>query len=260
LVQSAVTALLGFGLVSLTLSTASARRADAPRRAQLVSLINQRKSQVTVLDHAVRGLRAEVDQAERAAGRLTTAAHDHAALLDRLALQSGTAAVTGPGLIVRLSDSTRSPSDLAQAAAYRIQDVDLQLIVNALFDAGAEAVAVNDNRLVATTPIRGAGQTIVVNFRPLTPPYEVKAIGASRARFESADIAKRFHRWTSLFGLGFSVRESGEVTVSAYSGRVSITVASPAVPGATGTAPGVTTPGSTTPGGTTPGGAAGGPP
>ena len=90
------------------------------------------------------------------------------------------------------------------------------------------AVAVTDSRLVATTPIRAAGDTIVVNFRPLTPPYRVSAIGADRVRFEASDIARRFDRWTELFGLGFSVAERRVVTVPGYTGRVSISAATPA--------------------------------
>ena len=230
LLRSGVAALLGFGLVSLGLSTASARRADAPRRAELISLIDQRKHQLNVLDAAARDLRVSIDNAQGAAGRVSTADRQRAALLDRLSLQSGATPVGGPALVVHLADSDRPPSDLAQAAAYRIQDVDLQLVVNALFDAGAEAIGVNDNRLVSTTPIRAAGQTIVVNFFPLSPPYTVVAIGAAQDRFEATDIARRFHRWTSLFGLGFSVHQVSRAVLPAYSGRLAITSASPVTP------------------------------
>jgi uncharacterized protein YlxW (UPF0749 family) len=91
-------------------------------------------------------------------------------------------------------------------------------------------VALNGNRLVATTPIRGAGQTIVVNFRPLNPPYVVQAIGASRPQFEASDIAGRFRHWTTQYGLGFSVKDSGRVVVPAYNGRVAISSANPPSP------------------------------
>jgi uncharacterized protein YlxW (UPF0749 family) len=229
LLRSAVLALVGFGVVSLGLSTASARRADAPRRTQLIDLIGARKTEVANLDAAVRDLRGKIDQAQSAAGQLNATEREQASIVDRLSLQAATTAVAGPGLVVRLSDSTRRPSDLAQASAYRIHDIDLQLVVNALFDAGAEAVAVNGNRLAVTTPIRGAGQTIVVNFRPLTPPYVVQAIGADRGRFDASDTARRFHRWTSLFGLGFSIHQSGKMTLPAYTGRVGITTADPTI-------------------------------
>jgi uncharacterized protein YlxW (UPF0749 family) len=114
-----------------------------------------------------------------------------------------------------------------EAGAYRIHDADLQLVVNGLFGAGAEAVAINGNRVVVTTPIRAAGDTIVVNFRPVSPPYVVTAIGADQRQFDGTEIASRFRRWTGLFGLGFSIRRVDDVVVPAYAGRVQITTASP---------------------------------
>jgi uncharacterized protein YlxW (UPF0749 family) len=66
-----------------------------------------------------------------------------------------------------------------------------------------------------------------VNFRPLNPPYTVKAIGADKTAFERSEIAKRFDRWQHLFGLGFRIREQ-EVTVPAFTGRVAIVTAKPA--------------------------------
>ena len=100
-------------------------------------------------------------------------------------------------------------------------------MVNALFAAGAEAVAINDNRIVATTPIRAAGGTIVVNFRPLPPPYRVVGIGAAKDRFADSEIARRFRQWSKQFGLGFNISESKSATVPAYTGRVAIDDATP---------------------------------
>jgi uncharacterized protein YlxW (UPF0749 family) len=223
-----VATLVGFGLVALGLSSPPAAGTEAGRRSQLISLINGRKRQVDGLDAAARDLRSKLDQAQAAAGQQSASARSEAATVARLALEAGTVAVAGSAVVVHLGDSTRPPDDLAQASAYRIHDVDLQLVVNALWNAGAEAVAVNGSRLVATTAIRGAGQTIVVNFRPLTPPYVVQAIGASRSQFEASDIAGRFRHWANQYGLGFSVKDTGRVVLAAYNGRVAITTANPA--------------------------------
>jgi uncharacterized protein YlxW (UPF0749 family) len=144
-----------------------------------------------------------------------------------LAEQAGTVELQGPGIVVTLSPSDREPPSASEAGAYEIHDGDLQLVVNALWEAGAEAIAVNGSRLVATTPIRSAGATIVVNFRPLTPPFRVVAIGADRAQFTNSEIARRFRRWTGLFGLGFSVRADDKLSVPGYTGRVSISSAAP---------------------------------
>ena len=221
------TALLGFGLVTLAFSRGPVRRADATHRTELVSLINARKQSVSDLEKTILDLRARLDQAQQAAGQRTAGERTDAAQLAELGLLAGTTPLSGPGLLVRLADSTRAPADRAQSSAYRIQDGDLQLVVNALFDSGAEAIAINGSRVATMTAIRAAGQTIVVNFRPLTPPYVVKAIGADKGRFNATDIARRFHKWVSLFGLGFSVHSSGKIEVPGYDGRVTITTATP---------------------------------
>jgi uncharacterized protein YlxW (UPF0749 family) len=103
----------------------------------------------------------------------------------------------------------------------------VQLVVNALYAAGAEAVAINGSRVVATTAIRSAGDTLVVNFRPLRPPYRIDAIGADLARFNDSEIAERFRHWEKLFGLSYSSSRRDKLTVPGFTGRVAIDTASP---------------------------------
>jgi uncharacterized protein YlxW (UPF0749 family) len=241
LVLAIVTGLLGFLLVTAAFSARDAQRAAAPRQTQLVNLIDERRSQESDLEQAVRALRQEILDAQRriaSTDRTQRAAADRAA---QLAAEAGTTALKGTALIVKLSDSGRQPQASCDAGAYLIHDSDLQLVVNALFAAGAEAVSVNDNRIVATSPIRAAGATIVVNFRPLTPPYRVVGIGADRKTFDASDIVRRFGQWTTLYGLGFDV-SSGDGSVPAYAGRVDISNAQPVGP-----APPAVTPASASP-------------
>ncbi|HVM05975.1 MAG TPA: DUF881 domain-containing protein [Acidimicrobiales bacterium] len=221
LVLTAASALLGFLLVTAVSSVGQARRADAPRKKELIDLIEQRRDLVAEHDRTVSALRDDVDAARREGIRRNEQDRAQGEAVADLALQAGTVALRGRGLEVELSDSPRRSSADGDGDAFRIHDTDLQLVVNALFAAGAEAVSVNDSRLVATTPIRAAGDTIVVNFRPLTPPYRVAAIGADKRAFEDSEIARRFRRWTGLFGLGFRISQ-GDVEVPAYSGRVAI--------------------------------------
>lgn len=224
---AAVLAVLGFLLVTAVSSASENRRQEAPRKARLISLIEERRSQVDDLDEAVRQLRDELTAAERAADRTSRRDRDHAALVDRLAAQAGTTSLEGPAIEVRMADSERDAPSPDEAGAFRIHDRDVQLVVNALFAAGAEAVAINDNRIAATTAIRAAGDTIVVNFRPLSPPYLIVAIGADRETFENSEIADRFRRWTRLFGLQFTITSVDNGRVPAYTGRVGISTATP---------------------------------
>jgi uncharacterized protein YlxW (UPF0749 family) len=236
-VLAAVTALLGFLLVTAGFSARQAQRLAAPGKSQLLHVIDQRRSQEADLEQAVRLLRQQVATAQARAAVNSRAERDEANREAQLAIDAGTTAMRGGAVTVKLSDSTRQPQSATDASAYRIHDSDLQLVVNALLAAGAEAVAVNDNRIVSTSPIRDAGGTIIVNFRPLTPPYRVVGLGADRSAFEASDVAGRFRLWTSQYGLGFAV-STGTETVPAYAGRVAISSAEPVPPvGASTTVP-----------------------
>jgi len=100
--------------------------------------------------------------------------------LDASAVESGAVEVTGKGLRIELSDapSSESDGDAADPDA-RVQDSDLQVLVNSLWESGAEAIAINGQRLAATTAIRSAGSAVLVDLVPLSSPYTVEAIGDS---------------------------------------------------------------------------------
>ncbi|MGW4380833.1 DUF881 domain-containing protein [Kitasatospora sp. NPDC004531] len=106
--------------------------------------------------------------------------------LARLAAQAGTGAITGPGIKLVIEDAAGTGaggnvSDPRNAEGFgnkgRVKDHDLQYAVNGLWLAGAEAVSVNGQRLTALSAIRAAGDAILVDNRPLVPPYTLLAIG-----------------------------------------------------------------------------------
>src|SRR5699024_11126623 len=88
-------------------------------------------------------------------------------------------ALSGPGIVLEIEDSAprlASPG-LGSGTVNRVTDVDLQIAVNGLWAAGAEAVAVNGQRVGPTIAIRSAGSAVLVDFRPLSPPYRITALG-----------------------------------------------------------------------------------
>ena len=222
-----VLALLGFGLVTAAQSASATRKAEAPRKERLIGLIVDRRSQMEDLDKAVRELRRQLSDEQSRVSRANRAVADATREQASLAVQAGTAAVEGAGLRVKLSDAETVPEDADDPSAYRVSDVDLQLLINALWGSGAEAVALNGNRVVATTSVRAAGDTIVVNFRPLAPPYRIEAVGVDADRFGRSGIVIRMRRWRTSFGLGFSTQRVDKLTLPAYAGRVGIDVATP---------------------------------
>jgi uncharacterized protein YlxW (UPF0749 family) len=224
---AAVLALVGFLTLVASSGVKEARRGAESRRAGLVKLINTRQQEVDSLGKELVRLRADVAAARR---RLSTTAAEDARRLREMQMWAGTSAVTGPGLEVRLSDSRRAAKTAADRESLSVHDVDLQLVVNALWAAGAEAVAINGQRLVSTSPIRAAGETITVNFRPLVPPYKVETVGGDRKAFERSAVVQRFRQWVEDYGLGFSVKARDKIAVPAYLGTIQISSARPAEP------------------------------
>lgn len=227
-----VLSLAAFLLVTTGFATTAASQKEAPRKHALINQILTERQNVDDLDEAVTQLRAQVETAQNQAGKQSSAMQQTQQEQNRLAQLAATTALQGPATIVRVSDApvdggSSAPRPATAFGTDRVQDHDIQLIVNALFASGAEAIAINDNRISAVTPIRAAGGTIVVNYRPVNSPYRITAIGANKKSFEQTPIAQNFSQWKKQFKLGYSVTTSKKTTVPAYIGRVAIDVAQP---------------------------------
>jgi uncharacterized protein YlxW (UPF0749 family) len=226
--------LVGFLTLVASSGVKEAKRGGESRRAGLVKLIHTRQGEVESLGKELVRLRADVVAARR---RLSATSADDARRLREVQMWAGTTPMAGPGLEVRLSDSGQEATGQSDRESLSVHDVDLQLVVNALWAAGGEAVAVNGQRLVATSPIRAAGETITVNFRPLVPPYKVEAIGADKKQFERSAVAQRFRHWVEDYGLGFSVKRQSKMVVPAYAGTLQLSSARPTDPAPAATPP-----------------------
>jgi uncharacterized protein YlxW (UPF0749 family) len=150
------------------------------------------------------------------------------ALDEVAAAEQGAAAVpvTGPGLLVTLANAEAEADDdpvggnTEEDPRGKVRDGDLQLVVNALWAAGAEAISINDQRLGATTAIRFAGEAVLVDFRPVTNPYEIRAIGdpdSLSAEFLTSPEVRALAAITETFGLRFEFAEEDELTLPAAS-------------------------------------------
>ena len=140
-----------------------------------------------------------------------------------LELVTGEVPVRGPGLVVTLDDAPdaadgTAPERGGQLGNGRIYDRDVQDVVNELWAAGAEAISVNGQRLTASTAIRSAGEAVLVDFRPLSPPYVIRAIGdveRMEPAFADSPTARRFQTWTSLYGIGFGTNRATDLRLPA---------------------------------------------
>ena len=172
--------LLTLGALALRTPSTAAVKA----KADLVTQIEARRSQVDREGNQLRALQAEVDTLQaRALGQDQSSVQSR---LDALTLVSGGQAVTGEGIRVVLdnapgtdgSSSDGNPRTDAQKKEGTVFSKDLQVVVNGLWQAGAEAIAINGQRLTSRSAIRFAGEAILVNYRPLARPYTISVIGS----------------------------------------------------------------------------------
>ncbi|MCF3960819.1 DUF881 domain-containing protein [Streptomyces fuscigenes] len=178
---------LGGGLVLaalvVTLGAAQARHAApvvAKERQELIDRVGSETKHADDLEHQVEGLRGDVGRRQQAA--LKQHGGDTGQLVSLLA---GGTEVHGPGVKLVVDDAkdteTGGDGDPRQnedfTASGRVRDHDLQRVVNGLWASGAEAVSVNGQRLTSLSAVRAAGDAILVDNRPLVPPYTVLAVG-----------------------------------------------------------------------------------
>ncbi|MBA2446178.1 MAG: DUF881 domain-containing protein [Nocardioidaceae bacterium] len=171
----AVAVLLLFGLMLglAALNTAQEKPVVAAERAELIEQIESNQGK---LDNQQATLASLSDEVTKLQQLLAANVADDRLLtnqLTSLGIDAGTLAVTGPGVEVTVDDSGYSVGESGGV----ILDSDLQLLVNALWQAGAEAIAVDEHRMTTLTAIRFAGEAITVDYRSLTPPYIIEATG-----------------------------------------------------------------------------------
>jgi uncharacterized protein YlxW (UPF0749 family) len=198
-------------------------RASAPgvskRRDALVDRVNAAGRNVSGLEQQVRTTTTDVDRLRRAALG-TTAGAGPAADLDRLSQLAGLTAVMGPGVVVTVDDAPTPSAGTADGGSDdlgQVLDVDLQEVVNGLWQSGAQAVSINGHRITSLSAIRGAGSAVLVDYRPLARPYVVSAIGpASLERaFRSGPAGEDLTDLHEGYGIRFDVQHHDQVTVPA---------------------------------------------
>jgi uncharacterized protein YlxW (UPF0749 family) len=209
----ALVALALFGVLVATAALQTSRGADqsASSHASLVTQVQERREALTRRRAQVRDLTAQVSTLQ--AQDRTGAAQQRTAVAEatRLGVLSGATPVHGPGIQVRVDDAPG-----AKDAQHQVQAPDLQKLVNGLWQVGAEAVSVNGQRLTALTSIRDAAGAITVNYRSLSRPYTLQAVGNPKKM--GADLLDTAGGQTlltlqSTFGLKFHVDTEDTMTL-----------------------------------------------
>ena len=222
--RGAVGLVLVLGFAGLVLTVAARQTLDnapavAEARNELIDRVRSETEQADELQRRLVTLRAEVDGARDNALAATSAGSAARAELERLSALAGVSPVRGPGIKVVVDDA---PSGQLQSdsGTGRVLDTDLQRLLNGLWAAGAEAVSVNGQRLTQLTAVRSAGDAILVAYRPLSPPYEVLAIG-NPDDLEVDFVDGPGGRWFNTlkgFGIRFAVTAEKDLRLPGASG------------------------------------------
>ncbi|GAA1159611.1 DUF881 domain-containing protein [Ornithinicoccus hortensis] len=173
--------LLGFLMTVAAQTLREPDPAAADARLELVSRVEAQQDLGDRRVARIEALRAEVAGLEEGALEDDSAGSQLAESLRTAERQAGASALVGPGIVITMDDASSRDPLVNGNAEERVMARDLQVIVNGLWAQGAEAISINDQRLTSTSAIRFAGEAIVIDFRGMTRPYVISAIGDPEA-------------------------------------------------------------------------------
>jgi len=210
------------------------RRSDAPRLVDLVRDTQQAVDRLTAQRDALVG---EVDSHHGDSPGTDAALAAITRRSEQLAVDAGLDPMRGPGLVVTLNDAQRdaegrfprdaSPDDLV------VHQQDIEAVLNALWSAGAEAIQMQDQRIIGTSAPRCVGNTLLLNGRTYSPPYVITAIGDSAAMqtaLGASQFVTLYKQDVVRFGLGYAEEPRPVVDVVGYKEPLRMRYAKPAAP------------------------------
>jgi uncharacterized protein YlxW (UPF0749 family) len=208
--------LLVFGALVTVAAVQTSRNAPASdaSRASLVAQINLRRQGLSDLQAQLDREASRVLALRTRTRDLATADVAERSRLQRLGLRTGFGAVEGPGVQVTLNSAADS------AGSQLVRDADLTLLTDALWAAGAEAISVNGQRLTVLSAFRNVGIAVLVNTRPINPPYVLDVIGDADslpANLLASAIGERWYALKDTLGFRFDVRNGGRMSLPAAS-------------------------------------------
>jgi uncharacterized protein YlxW (UPF0749 family) len=162
-----------FGILVTTAAVQTSRNADTADagRATLIARVQVERAALERQQAEILDLQSANIELEESRSEVVAAQRETTTRLRRLQVATGYTPVTGPGVRIVLDDAP--DGDVTQM----VRDEDLALLVDGLWSAGAEAIAINDQRLTALSAIRNVGPAVHVNSKPVNPPYTVQAVG-----------------------------------------------------------------------------------
>ena len=220
-----------FGLlVSVQWRTQSERNELTVRyNTPLLDAAKTLQNEQTTLKAQLADLRAELDQIQTSASTQSDAGKELQARIDELKKVAGLNERTGDGVLITLDDA-RSASAAKDVEKSICHNTDLTDIVNQAWRGGAEAIAINDERIVGSSSIYCVGSTIMVNGTLMSPPFSVVVIGPPNdllATYDDPSQLRDIKQRRDVYGLGFRVSRASAVHVPPYRGALNVRYGTP---------------------------------
>ncbi|GAA2652958.1 DUF881 domain-containing protein [Streptomyces spororaveus] len=220
----------------VTLGAAEARVAApvlAKERQELIDRVERADDRAHGLERDIDRLRTDVAARQRAALKQPGGGQG-----ELVALLAGATEVRGPGIKLTVDDakgsSTGGGGKPRESSGFsdtgRLRDRDMQKIVNGLWQSGAEAISINGQRLTELSAIRAAGDAILVDNRPLVPPYEVLAVGDKKrlgTAFQDSADGQYLHVLQESYGIRYGLSPADDLRLPAAS-SLTVRTATPA--------------------------------
>lgn len=228
---------LGAALLALGFLIAAQLASEGPRvryttqeRTPLVETANELQTQQDGLKDGILQLRAQIQGVENQGADSADLVRDLNAELQDARVAAGLIALTGPGIVLQLEDSKAPVPPDGNESDYLVGSSDIRTVVEEMWSAGAEAIAVNGERITPTSAIIDVGTSLLVNSAYLTPPYQISALGPPELydRLSSSAGFVDFVRARSEgYGIRVSVAEPDSVDMPAFVGTVTLRYSRP---------------------------------
>lgn len=226
-------ALLGLGfLVAAQLAAQGPRvRYTTQERAPLVETATQLQAQQEELKASILELREQIQAMEGSGEGSAAVVKDLNDQLEAARIAAGLIPLTGTGIVLLLDDSLEPVAPDANEADYLVDGQDLRTVVEELWIAGAEAIAINGERITPTSAVIDIGPSVLVNSAYLAAPYQVTALGPRDlySRLAASPGFVDFIRARAQsYGVRVSFAEPESVDIPAFAGTVTLRYARPA--------------------------------
>jgi uncharacterized protein YlxW (UPF0749 family) len=221
---------LGF-LVAAQLASVGPRvRYTTQERTPLVETANQLQAQQDDLKARILDLRGQIQGVETQGAGSADLVRQLNGQLQEARIAAGLIALSGTGIVIQLEDSRAPVPPGGSESDYLVGSRDIRVVVEQLWSAGAEAIAVNGERLTPTSAIIDVGTSLLVNSAYLAPPYQVTALGAPdlyERLSASAGFVDFVRARSEGYGIRVSLAEPASVDVPAFVGTVTLRYSRP---------------------------------